>query len=61
MQYLQLAVWPDALNNGQRIDTVANKEQKQRAYDLLATIADIAFLQAGATQGAYNNKALFKM
>jgi hypothetical protein len=47
MQCLQLAVLPYALNNWQRIDTVANKEQKQRAYGLLATIADIAFPQAG--------------
>ncbi|MBL1320425.1 MAG: DUF3987 domain-containing protein [Methylophaga sp.] len=60
MQRLQLAVWPDVPKNWQLIDTVPNKEQKQHAYDLLATLADIDFIQAGATQGEYDDRPYFK-
>lgn len=60
MQRLQLAVWPDVPNNWQLIDTVPNKEQKQRVYDLLATLADIDFIEAGATQGEHDDRPYFK-
>jgi hypothetical protein len=47
-------------NNWQLIGTLTNKEQKQRVYDLLATLADIDFIQARAAQGAYDDRPYFK-
>lgn len=59
MQRLQLAVWPDVPNDWQLVDTVPDKVQKQRAYDLLATLAEIDFIQAGAVQSDYDDKPHF--
>jgi hypothetical protein len=60
MQRLQLAVWPDLPNSWQLVDTVPNKEQKQRAYDLLAALAEIDFIQAGASQSEHDDRPYFK-
>ena len=47
-------------NNWQLIDTVPDKGQKQCAYDLLATLADIDLIQARATQGECDDRPYFK-
>ena len=60
MQRLQLAVWPDVPKKWQLIDTLPNNEQKQLAYDLLKTLADIDFIEYGATQGEYDDRPYFK-
>jgi len=59
MQRLQLAVWPDLPKNWQLIDTVPDKAEKQRTYDLLATLAELDFIQAGAIQGEHDDRPHF--
>jgi hypothetical protein len=60
MQRLQLAVWPDEPKSWQNVDTYPNKEAKQRAYDILAKLADIDFTQYGATQGEYDDRPCYR-
>jgi len=60
MQRLQLAVWPDLPKDWKLIDTVPDKTQKQRVYDLLVTLAELDFVQAGATQGEHDDRPHFK-
>jgi len=60
MQRLQLAVWPDLPKDWKLIDTVPDKEQKQRVYDLLETLAELDFKQVGATQSEYDDRPHFK-
>ncbi|MDD5463171.1 MAG: YfjI family protein [Methylococcales bacterium] len=60
MQRLQLAVWPDEPKSWQNVDTYPDKAAKQRAYDILATLADMDFTQYGATQGDYDNRPYYR-
>ncbi len=60
MQRLQLAVWPDEPTRWQNVDTYPNKEAKQRAFDILAKLADMDFTQYGATQSEYDDRPYFR-
>lgn len=60
MQRLQLAVWPDEPKGWQLIDTKPNKADKQRAYSILQTLAELDFIQHGAEQGEYDDRPYFR-
>jgi hypothetical protein len=60
MQRLQLAVYPDELNNWQLVDTKPNKAEKQRAYSIMATLAELDFIQYGAVQGEHDDRPHFR-
>jgi len=60
MQRLQLAVWPDEPEHWQLIDTLPNKADKQRAYDIVKGLAELDFIQHGATQGEYDDRPYFR-
>lgn len=60
MQRLQLAVWPDEPESWQLIDTKPNRADKQRAYDILKTLAELDFTQCGAMQGDYDDRPYFR-
>lgn len=59
MQRLQLAVWPDELTSWQLIDTIPNKAEKQRAYDIIKALANMDFIQHGAVKGEYDERPYF--
>ena len=58
MQRLQLAVWPDEPASWELIDTIPNKAEKQRAYDIVKALAELDFIQYGAVKGEYDDTAL---
>lgn len=60
MQRLQLAVWPDEPEHWELIDTAPNKADKQRAYNILQTLAEMDFRQYGAVQGEYDDRPYFR-
>jgi len=60
MQRLQLAVWPDEPESWQLADTIPNKADKQRAYDILTALAEMDFTQYGAMQGQYDDRPYFR-
>lgn len=60
MQRLQLAVWPDEPEHWELIDTAPNKADKQRAYNILQTLAELDFLQYGAVQGEHDDRPYFR-
>ncbi|NOT10989.1 MAG: DUF3987 domain-containing protein [Methylococcaceae bacterium] len=60
MQRLQLAVWPDEPEHWQLIDTIPNKADKQRAYDIVKRLAELDFIQYGATQSEYDDRPYFR-
>jgi hypothetical protein len=60
MQRLQLAVWPDEPQGWENIDTQPNKADKQRAYEILKTLAELNFIQHGATQSDYDERPYFR-
>lgn len=60
MQRLQLAVWPDEPENWQLIDTVPNKADKQRAYSIMQALAELDFVEYGATQGEDDDRPCFR-
>jgi hypothetical protein len=60
MQRLQLAVWPDEPENWQLIDTIPNKEQKRRAFDIIKALAELDFIQCGAVQSEYDDRPYFR-
>lgn len=60
MQRLQLAVWPDEPENWQLIDTVPNKVEKQRAYVIMQALAELGFIEHGATQGEDDERPYFR-
>jgi hypothetical protein len=59
MQRLQLAAWPDEPESWQLVDTIPNKADKQRAYDILKTLAELDFIQYGAVQSEYDERPYF--
>ncbi|MGZ4954417.1 MAG: DUF3987 domain-containing protein [Methylobacter sp.] len=60
MQRLQLAVWPDEPQHWELIDTKPDKTEKQRAYEIMKTLARLDFTQCGAVQGEYDDRPYFR-
>ena len=60
MQRLQLAVWPDEPERWQYVDTVPNKADKQRVYIILQALAELDFIEYGATQGEHDDRPYFR-
>ncbi|MGZ5573930.1 MAG: DUF3987 domain-containing protein [Methylobacter sp.] len=60
MQRLQLAVWPDEPESWQLIDTVPNKAEKQRAFEIMRALAELDFIQCGAVQSEYDDRPYFR-
>ncbi|MDI1292408.1 MAG: DUF3987 domain-containing protein [Methylobacter sp.] len=60
MQRLQLAVWPDEPKSWQLIDTKPNEVDKQRAYSIIQTLAEIDFIAHGAQQGVNDARPYFR-
>ncbi|PPD41650.1 MAG: hypothetical protein CTY16_15780 [Methylobacter sp.] len=60
MQRLQLAVWPDEPTEWALIDTVPDKAEKQRAYSIIKTLAELDFRQYGAVQGEHDDRLFFR-
>ena len=60
MQRLQLAVWPDEPEGWQLIDTVPNKAEKQRAFDIMQTLAELDFNEYGAIKGEDGERPYFR-
>jgi hypothetical protein len=60
MQRLQFAVWPDEPEGWQLVDTKPNKADKQLAYSILQTLAELDFIQYGAEQGEYDDRPYFR-
>ncbi len=59
-QRLQLAVWPDEPKDWQLVDIKPNKEAKQAAFLIMQTLADMDFLQYGATQNSHDDRPYFR-
>ena len=60
MQRLQLAVWPDEPEHWQLIDTLPNKAEKRRAFDIMRALAELDFIQSGAVQSEYDDRPYFR-
>jgi hypothetical protein len=60
MQRSQLAVWPDMPKQWEYIDKPVNKADKERAYCIIKTLAELDFIQYGATQGDYDDRPYFR-
>jgi len=60
MQRLQLAVWPDEPERWQLVDTIPNKADKQRAFNILQALAEMDFIEHGAKQGEYDDRPYFR-
>jgi Protein of unknown function (DUF3987) len=60
VQRLQLAVWPDEPKAWQLIDTIPNKAEKQRAFDIMKALAELDFIQYGAIKGEYDERPYFR-
>ncbi len=60
MQRLQLAVWPDMLEQWEYVDKPINKADKERAYSIIKALAELDFIEVGATQGEYDNRPYFR-
>ena len=60
LQRLQLAVYPDELDNWQLVDTKPNKAEKERVYSIMQTLAELDFIQYGAVQGEHDDRPYFR-
>lgn len=60
VQRLQLAVWPDEPQAWELIDTKPNKEEKQRAFDIMKALAELDFKQYRAIQNEYDERPYFR-
>ncbi|MDD5274072.1 MAG: DUF3987 domain-containing protein, partial [Methylovulum sp.] len=60
MQRLQLAVWPDEPEHWELVDTVPNKAYKQRAYDILKSLAELDFIGHGAERDEDDSRPFFR-
>ena len=60
MQRLQLAVWPDEPKGWQLIDVKPNKDAKQAAFLIMQSLAEMDFLQHGATQSGHDDRPYFR-
>ena len=59
LQRFQLAVYPDEPKNWQLIDTYPNTAEKNRVFAIMQTLADMDFVQYGATKGENDEKPHF--
>ena len=60
MQRLQLAVWPDEPESWKLVDTLPNKTEKVRAFDILKALAELDFIKYGAVQSEYDDRPYFR-
>jgi hypothetical protein len=60
MQRFQLAVWPDEPEHWQLIDTLPNKAEKLRAFDIIKALAELDFVVCGAVQSEYDDRPYFR-
>ena len=60
MQRLQLAVWPDIPKEWAYIDKPVNKADKERAYNIIKSLAELDFIQCGAVKGEYDDRPYFR-
>ncbi len=60
MQRLQLAVWPDEPERWRLIDTIPNKAEKRRAFDIMKALAELDFIGCGAVQSEYDDRPYFR-
>lgn len=60
VQRLQLAVYPDEMDGWQYVDTKPNKAERERAYSIMETLAEMDFIQYGAYQGEYDDRPYFR-
>lgn len=60
IQRLQLAVWPDEPKNWQLIDTAPNRAHKHAAFLILQKLAEMDFIEYGATQGEHDDRPYFR-
>ncbi|MDP1667089.1 MAG: DUF3987 domain-containing protein [Methylobacter sp.] len=60
MQRLQLAVWPDEPEHWRLIDTIPNKAEKRRAFDIMKALAKLDFIGCGAVQSEYDDRPYFR-
>lgn len=60
VQRLQLAVWPDEPKNWQLIDTTPNRTHKQAAFVILQKLAEMDFIEYGATQEEHDDRPFFR-
>lgn len=60
MQRLQLAVWPDEPKHWELIDTQPNKVEKDRAFSVMQTLAELDFNEYGAIKGEHGERPYFR-
>lgn len=60
IQRLQLAVWPDEPKDWQLIDTTPNRAHKHNAFLILQKLAEMDFIEYGATQGEHDERPFFR-
>jgi hypothetical protein len=60
MQRLQLAVWPDEPKDWQNIDMKPDREAKQAAFLILQKLAEMNFIDVGATQTSHDDRPYFR-
>ncbi|MGZ4993370.1 MAG: DUF3987 domain-containing protein [Methylobacter sp.] len=60
MQRLQLAVWPDEPKDWQLIDMKPDREAKHAAFLILQKLAEMNFVDVGATQTSHDDRPYFR-
>jgi len=60
IQRLQLAVWPDEPKAWELIDTEPNRAHKHNAFLILQKLAEMDFIEYGATQGEHDDRPFFR-
>jgi Protein of unknown function (DUF3987) len=60
MQRLQLAVWPDEPKRWQLVDTIPNRVEKRRAFNIMKGLAELDFIGSGAVQSEYDERPYFR-
>ena len=60
MQRLQLAVWPDIPKEWTYIDEPVIKAYKERAYNIMRSLAEMDFIQHGAIKSEYDDRPYFR-
>ncbi len=60
IQRIQLAVWPDEPKCWQLIDTIPNKTEKLRAYNIFKVMAELDFIKCGAVQSENDDRPYFR-
>jgi len=60
VQRFQLGVWPDEPTEWKLIDTEPKKAEKDRVYKIFEKLAEMDFVEYGATQGDDDEKPFFR-